>query len=460
MVRAEEARRVLEAGALVRWTARVLLTNLGRNQDALAELLEAGDATMQAATEGIGPLAPPARIVSVQPADDATALDLLAEAVDFAGGPADRPDVKPRRRVHHPQNGRQLLDAFAATTAASTAVANVLESLAFPHGEHTSLPQDGATDWDFLRAALEQLDVLQTEPQLRGLILTGRPCAAAPPAWAVAWDGPDPYRHVNDVANRTVKFAAGDGHEQVAFGPAELGGVALFPRGPLVGRRRLGRTASGALWKEWGARDLPLFTEKERLIVRIEDRFYETHTRRTAWDTHYFTVAPGRRLLAPPARPAAWVGLGLAGAWQDGWVEARLPGFEAEDRGDAVHARLLTPYTGKSGGRGLHLVPEKDTPVLLGWSGRFADPVVVLGNVRTRGVELAAPSMWLEFPAAFRFHDLEVRIDGEGKVAVQKDWRVAAKGEAEIRAEKPLALHGDGASARLKDGVFRTGGGR
>jgi hypothetical protein len=447
--------RDLCRGRLTRWKARLRQTDLDPILARLADLLDAGDVTVLPAVAGIGELTAPARLTRFRPSrKHPDVFKLRAEAIDFDAPTREvRPDRRARRRVHHPRNAAELLRRLSHVAVMPPAVANTLARLTFPAGEKTSLPQGGADDLSFLRRVLAGIDALQTDAALRGLALSGRAGDGRPPGWQITWPHAAAFVKVNGVEARTLRLGADDGAEHVVFGS----------RGSRAnGRERVGRTPSAAAWKAWAGRDLPLFTDgKRRRVVRLRDRFYETGAGRVGWDSRWDVLPDDADLspVEPTLPPAPWLGSGVVEAWQDGWLRVRLPGFEADAEGDRLHARLITPYAGLHGDRGLHLVPEQGTEVLLAWPGGLADPVLVLGNIRTRGVQLSAPSLWLELPAVFHFDELTVEIDGKGDVRAGRDLSVQTPAKLHLRGTDLLELIGGGATARLIDAAFKTGRG-
>ena len=142
------------------------------------------------------------------------------------------------------------------------------------------------------------------------------------------------------------------------------------------------------------------------------------------------------------------------------WLEVELPGFE--DGYKTLQAKLSTPYSGADGTKGLHLVPDPDTRVLVsthglipGASGMEATATVI-ANVRDEEVKLESPALILEDPATTRLSELIVEEVGEvtvkkmDTVEVKSDLSVVVKGATTIDSGmKDFTISGGGRSISM-----------
>jgi hypothetical protein len=211
-------------------------------------------------------------------------------------------------------------------------------------------------------------------------------------------------------------------------------------------------------WKEWRTSDLPSFTRDGEMIWRIDDRLVAAAVD-LEWKTATYSVPSDVRIVGPengtPPRP--WVGLGKVETTskKGPWIKVRLPGFETGN--DIVEARLGTPFSGKDGCKGLHYVPEEGTEVLLSWTGRFDQSLIVVGNARSKEAQFPSPSVYLEDLHTAQFADISVKKIGE--TTVDSSLSVRVKQQTDVRSARPFEVRADGADLRMAGGVVYTGRG-
>jgi hypothetical protein len=460
-------------GEAVRWRFTVHLPRGPEGAGRLAQLIDAGPVAARPVWRpGEGEavvLGPDAALVGAAwLAEDRDDLRLDAQATAFAKHtPAP---LLPRSRVHHPDHLLTVMKSLAHVAQVSRAAAKRMEEAVFPDGERTSIIQDGVSDWQFLGELLAQAGALEPTAALRHLACIGSVDEEGTTAgrWLVTWAEQGAYRHYRDVRARHVAFAENDGVETLYFSSyrgEDAAAAALGAANAVTRRVRTDRPFNAAKWKAWRTRDLPWFTHgDDRFVWGVEDRLYATNTPgRLGWGSSLDTLAAGSA-PAPavaPAPPRPWLGLGVVAEEPDAagpWITVRLPHFEATPEGaNLVHARLSTPFAGPDGRAGLHLVPAQNTEVLLAWSGRFGQPVVVLGNVRSAAAAAPAPSLFLG--AAVELNLAALTVHRVGPVQVQSDLAVSVDKAVHVSGKDKVELSGGGVRARLAEGFFETEGG-
>jgi hypothetical protein len=438
-----EATRRLRLGQPAEWTFAVTLGGRDHDLARLAALFDAGPVRVAAKGpdgSALNPALPVARAAAERTAPGALRLTVTAAAPP--------PDPTPRRRVLHPATVLDAAKAYAHVAAVPTAVANVLSGVALPDGPHCCFLQDGEDDFSCLRRVLAQHDFLQTERSLRGLTLAGVVAPAKQPGWRLTWGRTAAFRHLNQLGGRTVA-ADGDPPPDFAFGAGAAG--------PTVWLALRRRRFAGAEWSAWSRRELPLFLGADGpLVGATEDRLYVTQAGEVGWETRIETW-PGTATLPPVVAARPWLGVGVVTGWDDGWLRARQPGFEATDDGDVIHARLLTPSSGAGGEKGLHLIPAEGTTVLLGWSGWLGSPAVALGNIRDRPPRLEAPSLWLDELVRLHFGEVEAAIEGSGNVETGGDLTVKSGGEIRHVSKGRQTFKDAAGGAALDGGIWKAG---
>jgi hypothetical protein len=280
--------------------------------------------------------------------------------------------------------------------------------------------------------------------------------------WVIAPGLKDAYQAWGDVPGRTMHFDERDGPGQIEF--SDFKGfvrVPDFPSGrfPSIVYRRPRRTFDAERWRRWRTEDLPRFTEDATMVWRIEDHLYQIGRDTIGWETRVFAVPPQARVVgpAPPARLRPWMGLGTVeqSSAKGPWIRAKLPGFA--DGEDVANVRLTTPFSGTDGREGLHFVPAQGTEIKLGWSGRFDNSVLLLGNARSQETTFASPALYLEDTYTSQFKDIDVKRVGQ--VTVESSLMMGVKEQTRLDSADQLRIHADGADLKMTGGVVYTGRG-
>ncbi len=388
--------------------------------------------------------------------------------IDAVGTSVERsPDsFIPRRVVHKVRDMKQLVGRLSHVAKPIGALINELEGVRFPDGGHASIIQDGVSDWQFLFHVFNQCRQLRSNANWVPLTLIGGVDESARTAgkWVISPGGKRAYEDWGVVAKRTIKFD--DADERDGLGLIEFGHcpsaecMPAFPSGevPSVVDWRPNRRFEPSRWKVWRTSDLPAFTRDGGMIWRIDDRLV-TAAVDLEWKTATYSVPSDVRIVGPEKEPLPrpWVGLGTVetSSKKGPWIKVRLPGFETGN--DIVDARLGTPFSGKDGCKGLHYVPEAGTEVLLSWTGRFDQSLIVVGNARNKEAQFPSPSVYLEDVHTAQFADISVKKIGETTVDSSLSLRV--KQQTDVRSARPLEIRADGADLRLAGGVIYTGRG-
>lgn len=388
--------------------------------------------------------------------------------IDADGTSVERsPDsFVPRRVVHRVRDMKQLIGRFSHVAKPIGALVNELEGVRFPDRGHASIIQDGVSDWDFLFQVFNQCRQLKPSANWLPLTLIGGVDESAKTAgkWMISPGGKRAYEDWGVVSKRTIKFD--DADEQDGLGLIEFGHCAsaecmpAFPSGevPSIVDWRPHRKFETSRWKGWRTSDLPAFTRDGGLIWRIDDRLVAAAVD-LEWRTACYSVPSDVRIVGPDREPLLrpWVGLGTveASSKRGPWIKVKLPGFETGN--DIVDARLGTPFSGKDGCKGLHYVPEAGTEVLLSWTGRFDQSLIVVGNARNKEAQFPSPSVYLEDMHTAQFADVSVKKIGE--TTVDSSLSVRVKQQTDVRSARPFEVRADGADLRMAGGVVYTGRG-
>jgi hypothetical protein len=393
----------------------------------------------------------------------------LVEIVAHATGPQQRSDIfKPRRRVHRVRNWRELVDRLDSVTMVSTGVRNQLERYRFPSGPHTSIIQDGQSDWEFLANVVSQFSHLEQEAALKRLALVGGNVRGETAGrWVLNWASGAGYEQSQDVDPRLEDVPGPPVSTRLKFGTAghTSGYAHEFPTGqfPLSHQEWRDRPFDIYAWERWADHDVPLFVGPDRQFAwHVLDTLSDAgqHQRDVVNWTTELTVAPRTAVLQSPLPAAghgAWCAHGRVASASptEQWIKIRLHDFETNE--DLVEARIMSPYSGTDNAKGLHLVPEVGTPVLVAWSGRLMDPLLLLGNIRDKPAAFEAPSLWLE--RTFTTQYAEIMCRSVGPVTVESDLQMAVQGKTDITSDAQMAVTADGCDVELRGGVFYTGKG-
>lgn len=378
---------------------------------------------------------------------------------------------RPRWRVHRARNLRTLLGAFADLVRPTQGVNSVLERIEFPDAEKACVIQAGESDWTFAQMIMRQAVLLaggsvSWDPLT---LVGGVDPSGTEGQWVVTPGGKAAYEEWSAVEERKLPEPE-DLKERLYFGT--LSGatrIPEFPDGvyPTVVRHIAGRGFDAGKWKAWAQKDLPVFHWMDgSFVVNVEDTLFHTGTVSVlGWESELVSIPDGGSLpLAVDADPPEghlsacvrpWLGRGVVQTHsaEGPWIEVRLHGFE--DGANITNVRLTSAYSGKDGQTGLHLVPEKDTELLVAWSGRFDQSVMLADNVRFDAARMDSPSIWLDKDLLGRFE--KINISEIGKVSIDSDFIAALKKRTTVHGEDEMQLKADQADLRLKGGIVRTG---
>jgi hypothetical protein len=451
-------------GQPVTWRFVVRVTHDDAFLAFLVALLESGQVKANAVWND-SPLGSEAVIVHAQWSEElAHHLVLEAHATSLGPAPSPAPDpdpFTPRWRVHDGVSDLlKLAQRFAHVAALPNWVKTPMQKVKLAPGDFTSVVQDGLSDWAFFSHLLDHYGMLGQDAAMKPLVLTGSVEEAAG-EWLVTYGSKAAYAAMNDVSNRHMTFEDGSlesptfAHALRETGPwrSELPSGSVLP---LTRRVRRCRPFTADAWSAWSARDLPLFTkDDERFVYRIVDRLWpgDTSDELLEWTTQYDPLPEGAVVAGPqpPLSIRTWTRIAEVTEVQPKgpWIKAKLEGFESN--ANIVQARLNSSYSGTNGKRGLHLVPEPGTKVVLTWTGRVHEPLLVLGNVREEETEHAAPSLWLEALATKQYADVLVKeigkttVESDLELEIQKATTMKSTGALKVTAEDTADIVSTGA---------------
>jgi hypothetical protein len=445
--------------------------------DRLADALTAGpvDVTPTWDGPGGGALGPPGRVVSARwrtgglegyRAD----LEYLEIVSQITLPKTDRNPFLPRWRVHRQRDLKAVLDVFSDLVTPTRAVQKVLSEITHPDADKASIIQAGESDWCFVQLLLRQAPTVAGFPSWDPLTFVGGmdPDLGTEGKWVVTPGGRRAYEEWGDVENRKLaEPPAQNRRRQLGSMPHGVR-VPEFPDGmlPSSGYAMRGMKFDASKWKAWARRDLPLFDWNDHFIVRASDTAYAAGGRdELLWSSDLWGIPPEGAIplaldrnspeRAQPHFLRPWFGRASVKTYSDSgpWIEAKLRGFE--DGADVAHVRLTTPYSGLDGETGFHTVPEKDSELVVGWSGSLIESVLLGENVRLAAAKFVSPSLWLDKDWKGRFEKLD--ISEIGRVKVDSDYSMELTKRTSLRGQREMQLNGDGAEVRMRGGVVRTG---
>jgi hypothetical protein len=411
------------------------------------------------------PIGPEATVVGARrvPRESVDYVEIEAEAT-MVGSPDP---FLPRRRVHRVKNLSELFDRFEHVARPVKPLRAKLQAITFPDKEHTSIVQDGISDWAFLFHVFDQARFLAGAPTWLPLALVGSVDESAGTAgtWIVTPGNFDAYAEWNAVAGRTIRFENGrdrDGEPKHEYGSVQARGrdpgypAATYP---VAIEWRPRRKFDAGKWDAWRTADLPRFTTEQGFVVRIEDTLAVKGDEDVWWESRVFAAPPATQMIGPelPTRLQPWLGLGTVDETSASgpWIKVKLPGFEKGD--DIIDVRIGTPYSGKNGKRGMHWVPEKGTELMVAWTGRFDQSIVSTENVRSAAAEYVSPSTYLELEHIAHYADVHVKKVGD--VTVESNLKMAVKQQTQVDSSQQLRVKADGADLKMSGGTVYTGRG-
>ena len=456
-----------EVGAPVAWhgSLHVVPESFGVDEaQRLGDMLTGGPVYATPAWEG-RPLGMPGVVIKLE-YESASRSRIRLEAH------ASMPEIgipdpfQPRRRVHRIVDFKQLLDRFHGLLKVSQSVANTFSTMILRDDLNAAVIQSDLSDWAFVFEAVRQYGHLQEQEHLRPLVVSGG-CddgAGNQGRWLLDWGHAKAYEELGQ--RRIVDASVDGGFEQLLFGGRTNLPTPGFPSGssPVCMRQRVAREFEFDAYRQWTQQDLPAFlTDSGGMVWMIEDSLRpggSQRPERTTWTSRLHVgpseaPAPVDRHVEPWRRPTPWSGFGvvLESSREGPWIVVRLHDFEQGE--DELPVRIVTPYAGTDGRRGVHAVPEQGTEVLLAWSGRFGDSIVCIGNTRSEAASLASPSLWLD--DELLVHARDVRALALGRVVIEPGLEVHLESESAIEGEGKMELDIDGTEVRLAGGTFYSG---
>ena len=456
-----------EVGAPVAWHAslHVVSESLGVDEALrLGEMLAGGAVYATPAWEG-KPLGMPGVVIKLE-YESASRSQICLEAHASMPDTGIPDPFKPRRRVHRIADFKQLLDRFSGVVKVSQAVANTFSTMILPDKSNAAVIQSDLSDWAFVFEAVRQYGHLQEQEHLRPLVVSGGwgEGAGNQGRWLLDWGHAQAYEKLGQ--RRIVDASADGGFEQLLFGGRTSLPTPGFPSGssPVCIRKRVAREFEFDAYRRWTQQDLPAFLKDSGAMVwMVEDSLRpggRQRPERTTWTSRLHVgpsevPAPVGRHVEPQGGHTPWSGFGevLESSREGPWITVRLHEFEQGE--DELPVRLVTPYAGTDGRRGVHAVPEQGTEVVLAWSGRFGDSITCIGNTRSEAASLASPSLWLD--DELLVHARDVRAQGLGRVVIEPDLEVHLESESTIEGVGKMELDIEGTKVRLADGTLYSG---
>jgi hypothetical protein len=342
-------------------------------------------------------------IVSVESTEPA-----LAVTCRFHPLPAYTPGAFVRRsRILKAQNMEALFqNYFSQWVYYSDRIGYSLQQMAFPDGDKANILQDDISDWELLYRLVGWYN--QQAETDKTLTVAGQ---VDHPAYKLDWLQAKAYLDLGLVQDRTL-----DTQIRTNLAPIIKFGLGKKEITNLYGETCQPLTASFLLtwndfnkadWESWWKKELPAFY-KGHYVYAIEDHFKPDSAEVLNWNSH-IQVIPGLELLPvviPPCQ--TWTGRGMVTdrSSTGPWLRVELSTFETGSR--TVDVRLTTVYSGQDGTEGFHLVPEKDTEVLLVKGSHWSSPVLLLHNVRSTNVRQNAPYWKLDSPGTWQFDNMEI----------------------------------------------------
>ncbi|MDO1450210.1 hypothetical protein Q0590_28275 [Rhodocytophaga aerolata] len=178
-------------------------------------------------------------------------------------------------------------------------------------------------------------------------------------------------------------------------------------------------------WNDWYKLDLPLFLE-EKFVYEIKD-YLKLEDGKTVYNS-LVSIFPRTLIFEVEDKSLLpWTGVGTISKRdpKKQWLEVKLGGFESGD--DTVDAKVSTPYSGKGGSDGFHLVPEEGTEINLIRGSDILSPIISTGNVRSAEAVESAPYWKLEEGATWSFKKLSFSNDESLQISASTIENIAKK---------------------------------
>jgi hypothetical protein len=368
--------------------------------DELVEKIHAGGATLEIRWND-KPLGPPLELTGADTVEQPVPAVLLRGQYKL---PVYQPGCfVPRRRVLKADTFLKLLETyFEDFVQWENSVATALNAVRFPDAKRTSHVQDGLTDYEMLERLVACYNHMESPGN--ALALSG----GAGEKRQLTWLQEQKYAELNLRPGRKLDDLVGaDIIPLVKLNRSRAGAPALFKQptpATLVTYVLNWGNLDPAKWDPWYRKDVPAFY-RDKFVHEITDSLSWTGDERLSWES-YVSVLPAHTLTGAPASaltPWSRTGTITQRSPRSQWLRAKLAGFE--EGHDEVDVRLTTPYSGKGGDNGLHLLPEEGTEVWLVKGSCWQEPVLLAANVRGAEVVHEAPFWKLEDKSQWQFAD-------------------------------------------------------
>jgi hypothetical protein len=403
-------------------------------------------------------------------AADILVLHGSATAVERAN--PDKDPLVPRYRVIPANKLVDVIDGLDRAAVLSPVVRSFVDGYEFADGPNGSVLQAGISDWALLHELLEVVYRSQTGASRSRPVLTGSLDPARAGRWVMTFSAAAAF----SKRDRQARQIDATGFRWESLEPASLPVDHEAPYGAGFRatrvRRRSFTARDHAQWQRELAREMPLFDGDDRFITRVVDTL-RNDGNQVRWSTsivHESEAAAAAQRQAPVGGPDTrfTVGSVVAASTKGPWIEVELTGFE--DGANRVQARVATPYSGTGGGRGLHLVPEQGTTVLV--LGVRPHPVggkqlrslaVAVCNLRDAAVALESPSLALDskFRLALAAVDVpelgKIKIDPAVEVEVASTTTVKSGATTIDTGAQDLVFKGGNVSDSMAKGIISLG---
>lgn len=352
----------------------------------------------------------------------------------------------PRYRILKASNFRELINSFfSKIVTIENSVANCLGE-EFPDGKQTNHIQNGISDLEMLKNLVNSYNQScfikdPASPFNNTLLLTGN---AQDPAYRLVWAQIQKNLELVSTLSADpvsgVKFNRGKLKPQYNWGGPEKLQTVCYEIKHENGY-------SSGNWENWRKKNLPL-RYNGNFVYAIEDLFEYSSEELLKW-TSYISILAKYPILETRygQLPASWIGKGKVTRrdTKNQWMEVRIDNFEKGY--NIMNVRLSTPYSGKKQTGGLHLVPEKDTEVLVIKAADWMQPVMLLHNIRNAECEIEAPYWQLEDPTIWSFKDMLFSLR-KMETKASDELKYSAK-QYKVLGDEDITIKTNGVTAHL-----------
>jgi hypothetical protein len=316
----------------------------------------------------------------------------------------------PRKRVLSGSNMLELVrNYFSNLVDFDDTVEFALQKIKFPDKDKTNIIQYRDTDHEMLQKIISWYNYLAGYKE--ALMISGAPAEGK---FQLTWVQPakclalkyDSTRRLEDKINSKYAPEILIGYSKMP--PPEIYNQNIPAQNICYQLNRDGYNDQE--WHNWKTFDIPCYYQN-RFVYEMYDVFTRTAQDNLDWISYIGTLAAEEKLHVPkPASLEPWSGIGkVKNRTETGfWMEVELPDFEPEH--NLAQVRVTSNYSGHEGNAGLHLIPEKETEVLIHKGTNWLDPVVLLNNVRSKPVIEKAPFWKLEDVTKWDFNSLSVKL--------------------------------------------------